>query len=792
MNSIIMKNLQIIFRTISKQISLTFINVGGLAVGLAASLLILMWVLDEINYDKSNKNASDIYLVAQDQFYKGERYRVSVTPFACGPVFKQRIPEIKEEVRFVRCPKRLFRSGEKVFYENSVRAVDPSIFSVFTIPLLTGNSLTALNDPHSIVLSEKLASKYFGKENPLGKVLMLENRTPFTVTAVMKDIPENSTTRASAMIPFSFLREDGVNVDNWNSNEIYTFIHLQKGADPGAVAKKLTAIMREHNPESIAKYFPFPLLDLHLHAQWGYVKGPGNITNVYIFTAIAIFVILIACINFINLATARSETRGKEIGIKKIAGASRFSMIMQFMTETMVVVMIALFIALILVVLSLGLFNTIAAKHFTLTDIFQFKFIAGFVIIGIITGFLAGIYPAFYLSSLKPVLVLKGETVKGRRNGRLRKMLVVVQFSLSMFIALGAIFMYLQLKYMQEKELGFDKENLICIPMSDNIKKKYYSLKVELQKESLIAGVTGATWNPTNISSNSGGAEWEGKDPQQNVLIGVNAVDYDYLETMKMKLVSGRGFSRDFTGDMARDSTGNFLINEEVAKLMGGGDVVGKSLNFQVRGKIVGVMKNFHFEGAGQPILPMAFNLTDTTFLNVILVRLAAGNLPASIKALEKTWRRVIPDYPLEYTFVENDYDALYRSEMRMSLLLKYFTILAVIIACLGLYGLSAYAASRRSREIGVRKAMGADIFSIIYALSKEFLLLVIIAIIISFPLGWYYVDKMLKGFAYRIEMSALVFAAIGLGALVIALITVSFQAYRAASVSPSLALKSE
>ncbi len=787
-----MNDLKFVLRILKRNPFILITNVIGLGVGLAASLLILMWVLDELGYDRFHEHADEIYLVAQDQYYTGDRYRVPVTPHPCGPEWKTRIPEIRNMSRWVRQPKSLLRLGEKVFYENSVVAADSTVFSIFSFPLVTGDARSVLNDPHSIVVSEKLARKYFGNENPVGKTLMLENRTPFTVSAVMRDIPENSTVRAEAIIPYSYLKEILPSVSNWGNNEIFTFIQLEKGTDLKAVGKKLTAIILEHNPQTNAKFFPFPLVQMRLHSHWGFGEGKGGILNVIIFITIAIFVLLIACINFINLATAKSETRRKEIGIKKVAGANRRTMIVQFMMESMVVAMISLIVALVLVCLSLGIFNTISGKHFLLHDIFHLKFVAGFIVVGLVTGFLAGIYPALYLSSLKPVLVLKGETISGKRNGSLRKILVVVQFSLSIFIALGAVFMYLQLKFMQEKELGFDKENLVCIPMSGNIKKKYYPFRNELLKEAEIAGVTAASYNPTDIGSNSGGASWDGKDPKQNVLIGINGVDYGYLQTLKMKLVSGRDFSPGFRGDMAKDSTGNFLVNEEVAKLMGGGDVVGKRFDFGVKGIIVGVMKNFHFEAASQPILPIAFNLTDTTYLGVILVRLAAGNLPASLKTLEKTWHRVIPDYPLDYTFVDRDYDLLYRSEMRMALLLKYFTIVAVIIACLGLYGLSAYSASRRAREIGVRKVMGASVFSVIYDLSKDFLVLVVIAIAIALPLGWYVVGKMLNEFAYRIDMSILVFFTTGLCALVVAMVTVSFQAYKASGVNPAESMKYE
>jgi len=791
---------RIIFRNISRQKGFTILNVTGLAVGMAASLLILMWVMDELSYENFNEHAGQIYMVNQDQFYTGDRFRVQVTPHPCAPVWKERIPEISETSRLVFLPKLLFSIGDKVFYETQVKAADSGMFRVFTLPLITGDPKTALRDPHSIILSQKLAKKYFGDSDPVGKVINLENNYPFTVSAVMKDIPKNSVFSSAgasrfgidAIIPYAFLKEIGVSNDSWGNNSIFTFLLLERGASITLVNKKLTNIVVEHNPETNTKFFVIPWLDYRLHTQYGFQEGKGAIVNIWIFVSIAIFILIIACINFINLAIAKAALRGKEIGIRKVAGANRLTMIVQFMTESMVLVMIASIFALLLVGLLLGVFNSIAGKSFTVDDIFQAKFVAGFIITGLVTGILAGIYPAFYLSSLKPVLVLKGETVSGKRNSLLRQILVVVQFSLSIFIALGAIFMYLQLKFMQEKELGYNKENLICIPMNQNVKARYSSLKKELAKEPVIIGVSAASHNPTMIGSNGGGASWKGKDPEKEVLIGQNIIDYDYLGTMKISLVAGRDFSPDHPADMG-DTLGNFLVNEEVAKLMGGGDVIGKSFRFMgQQGVIVGVMKNFHYSGAQEPIEPMAFAVSDSRSFSNILLRLAPGDLPSTLKTVEKIWTKIVPDYPLEYSFIDQDYDNLYRAEIRMGLLLKYFTMVALIIACLGLYGLSTHAASRRTREIGVRKVMGAGAVSVIFSLSKEFLVLVIIAIAIAFPFGWYAVHKMLLEFAYRINMNWLVFGAIGLGALVIALATVSFQAYRASSVNPAVALKAE
>ena len=784
----------ITFRNIARHKGFTFINVTGLAIGLAASILVLLWVQDELSFEKFNLNAKKIYRVEEDQFYSGDRYHVTVTPFPSGPVWKEKIPEIKEQARVLPwLPRLLFRQEDKVFFESSVAAADSSILKMFTFTMLMGDKETALNTPHSIVLTIKLATKYFGNTNPIGKSITLENKYQFLVTGVMKDLPKNTMFTFEALLPYSFLKETGAVDNSWGSNSIYTFVLLQKDADISAVNKKLTDIVVENNPQITTKYLLFPLKDIHLHGQFGFKESKGPVVVVYIFALIAIFILLIACINFINLSTAKASARGKEIGIKKVAGADQRSMIVQFMVESLLLVAIAMVFALILIGLSLGVFNSVSGKSFRLTDLLHLKFIISFLLIGLFAGLVSGVYPALYLASFKPVAVLKGETVSGKSNGRLRQTLVVVQFTLSILIAISAIFMYRQLKYLQGKELGFNKENLICIPMTDNMKSKYYSLKKELQKETLVQGVTASTWNPVMIGSNSGGASWDGKDPDKQVLIGTNGIDYDYLGTMKMELLSGRDFSKDFASDMARDTTGNFLVNEEVVKIMGIGDPVGKTFRFMgLNGRIVGVMKNFHFKGADQAIEPVAFALAGTDYLRVILIRLTQGDIPASLKSVEKVWKEVIPEYPLQYTFTDQDYENLFRSQMRLTSLLKYFTILAVIIACLGLYGLASYSAERRTNEVGIRKVMGAGSLAVMYSLSKEFLLLVIISIVIAVPVGWIIVNNLLKQFAYRIDLSMIVFAGISLGAIIIAMLTVSFQAYKASGTNPAEALKIE
>ncbi len=784
---------RVAIRNIARHKVFTFLNIAGLAIGMSASLLILLWVQDELSYDRFNKKAENIYRVEEDQFYSGERYHVTVTPHPSGPVWKEKIPEIVEQARINPLPRILFRNGDKVFFESSIVASDSGLFNMFTLPLLRGDPGTALSAPYSIVLSEKLADKYFGDTNPIGQTLTLDNKHQFMVTGVMKEIPDNSIFTFEGVIPYSFLREIGAVNNSWGSNSIRTFVELEEGSDIESVNKKLTDVVLEYHPTTTTKFSVFPFLDIHLHSQFGFKETRGPVTVIYIFSLIAVFVLLIACINFINLSTAKASSRSKEIGIRKVVGADRKTMIVQFMSESLILVTLSMILALILVGLSLQLFNNVSGKEFALADLLHGKFIISFIIIGILAGFVSGLYPAFYLSAVKPVATLKGEGLSGKGNGTLRRVLVVVQFSLSVIIAVAAVFMFMQLRFLQNKDLGFDKENLIAIPMSEEMKGKYYSLKSEFLKETLIQGVTASSSNPVMIGSNSGGASWDGKDPDKQVLIGVNGIDYDYLETMKMELVSGRDFSRDFAADMARDTTGNFLINEEVIKLMDTGDPVGKNFRFMgLRGTIVGVLKNFHFKGADQEIEPMAFALADTRFFSLILVRLTPGKTKESLASVEKIWNEIIPEFPLQYTFIDQDYENLFRTEMRLADLLKYFTLLALIIASLGLYGLSSYSTERRTNEIGIRKVMGADSLVVIRTMAREFLVLVMISLLIALPAGWVIVHKLLQQFAYRIDMSIIVFAGIAAATIIIAMLTVGYQAYKASCINPAEALKIE
>jgi ABC-type antimicrobial peptide transport system permease subunit len=785
--------IRLALRNVFKNKGFSLINIAGLAIGLSATFFILLWLQDELSYEKFNSNAENIYRIEEDQFYSGSKYHVTVTPHPSGPVWKEKIPEIREQTRINRLPRILFRQDEKVFFESSIVAADSGLFRIFTMPFISGDPETALREPHSIVLTEKLASKYFGTKNPVGTTLVLENNRPFTVTGIMKDLPKNSMFSFEGVIPYSYLYEVGAASNSWGNNSILTFVLCEKSVDASAVNKKLTDVVLENLPETTTKYMLFPLLDIHLHSQFGFEISKGPVIIIYIFSLIGLFIILIACFNFINLSTAKASGRSKEIGIKKVTGAGQSTMIFQFMTESFFLVFVALLLAIIIIGLTLPVFNDISGKNFVLSDLITFRFISGVLAIGLLTGLIAGLYPSFYLASFKPAAVIKGESANGKGGAVLRKILVIVQFTLSILIAVVTIFMFLQLKHLQNKDLGFNKEDLLCIQMPIGMKEKYYTLKNELVKEPLIKGVTAARSNPVRIGSNSGGATWEGKDPEKRVLIGTNAVDYDYLETMEMKLVSGRNFSREYVSDLAKDTVGNFLVNEEVVKIMGTEDAVGRTFGFMgINGRIVGVLKNFHFKGADQPIEPIAFALAEPRYLEFILIRLSGSDIPQALKTAENTWNKIIPEYPFDYSFVSEQYNDLFRSQIRLANLLKYFTILAVIIACLGLYGLSAYSAQKRTNEIGIRKVMGADTKTILYSMIREFVLLISISLLIAVPAGWLIVKSLLNQFASHIDIKAEIFVLISAGTIIIAILTVLWQAFKASRINPAVALKIE
>jgi putative ABC transport system permease protein len=808
--------LKIALRNLWKHKGYSFINIAGLAVGIACALFILLWVQDETSFDRFHAKAKTIYRLEQDQPTDNGPFHVYVSGLPLGPAIKAGIPGVRETVRIGYPGTLLVRHGDKAFYENRVAAVDPQFFRVFSFPVVQGKADAALTQPGSLVLTEDAARKYFGGADPIGQPVIINNRHAFAVTAVMKGAPANSTLRYDMLVPFEFLKTLGGDYsEGWGSNWLLTWVELDEKSDRAAVEAKITRLVRENtlsqfrgtpenwkkiqaDPEQLKRYNSYvaptyslnPIVDIRLHGYFGFSRtNPGSV-YLNIFSAVALFVLLIACINFMNLATARSASRAREVGLRKVVGALRRGLAGQFYGESLLTALAAGLMALLLVVTLLPAFNSLAGKTLTLASVVSPKFLAGIAAVILVTGIVAGSYPALFLSAFRPARVLKGKVAGGARSALFRKALVVLQFGLSIFLLIGMGGVTRQLDYMRTKKLGYEKEQLVYLPLRGETQASYAAFKERLLRDPRIQGVTATQQEPTSISSNSGGADWDGKRPEQSVLIGFTCVDFDYTETFKIDLAAGRPFSRTFGADAGK----TFLVNEEVPKVMGldPASAVGKRFSFLgVDGTIVGVMKNFHYQSVRASIEPFAVIIAPES-LNYAVVRLKAGEIPKSLDAVKATWESVNPSYPFDYRFFDQDFDVMYRADARMGAVLRVFSVLAIFIACLGLFGLAAFTAEQRTKEIGVRKVLGASAPGIVLLLAKEFVQWVLVANLLAWPVAYLVTKNWLQGFAYRTEPALGLFAAAGAGALLLALLTVGFQAIRAALSNPVDALKYE
>ncbi len=794
---------KVTFRNIMRHKGYAFINVVGLALGLACCLLIMLLVMDELSYDKFHENADYLYRVEQDQNYSGRIYHVNVTPYPMAEGLKTEIPEVKDATPFPYAGTLLLRYGEKAFFEGGTFAVTPAFLRMFSFPLLRGDAETVLSEPYSLVVTENIAQKYFGNEDPMDKVITINNEFDFTVTGIMQNPPSNSVIQFDMLIPFTFLEKLGRTIDQWGWNSIVTYVQLHEDAVVEEVNDKISDLRQrkvrellQDSPEDLeeferdqrTEFMVAPLPDIRLHSHFGYGHAPGAIMYVYVFIFIALFILLIACINFMNLATARSANRAREVGMRKVVGALKGHLVRQFYSESLILSFIALLFALLLVLAILEPFNTFAEKDLSIQHLFGLKFIVGMLAVTFFTGFIAGSYPALYLSAFRPVRVLKGGLSSGARSALFRKVMVVVQFSLSILLIISTVVVYSQSKYMRSIKIGYDKEHLLYIPLRGETRQFYEVLKSELLKDPKIVNVTGTNHTPTNIGSNSSGGDWDGKDSELEVLISFNSVGFDYVETMGIDITEGRSFSKSFSTDTARA----FMINEELAKIMGFESAVDQRFEFLgVDGTIVGVMKNYHFQSVRDKIEPLAIRVRPDQ-VNYIVIKLQPVDIDAAVDFVEATWTSVVPNYPFTSRFVDDDFDRMYQREREMGKLLSYFTALAIIIACLGLFGLASYTAEQRTKEIGVRKVLGASIHSIIVLLSIEFTKWVLVANVIAWPAAYLLMRGWLQSFAYRINLGLGIFLISGLAALIIALCTVSYQSIKASLTNPAEALQYE
>ena len=782
----------IAWRNIIRHFSVSFMNIIGLSIGLACSMLIFLWVADELSFDHFHANADRIYRVEEDQPYSNGIYHVNVTPWPSGPVWKEKMPEIEQACRITSAGSFLFTRNDRSFYEEKVSAADSTFFEMFSFELLSGEPKKVLKEPGSIVISTEMATKYFGDEDPMGKTLQVNNKETFQVTGVMKKMPSNSSINQDFLVPFDYMKKSEWYSEHWGNNSIETYVMLHENSDTLQVNEKLTQIAREHNPESSTIFILAPFSRMHLYSYFGYGHKPGAILNVWIFASIAMLVLIIACINFMNLSTARSASRAKEIGLRKVNGAHRKNLVFQFYSESLLTTLISMMIAFVMVVLLLVPFNLISGKEFSVPDLLTPEFIIGMLVILLFTGILAGTYPALVLSAFKPINTIKGTFSVGSRGGNFRKVTVITQFALSIMLIAGTIVIYRQLQYLQRQKLGFDKENLLYLPLRGDLKNAYPMIKEELLREPVVKYITASTHPPQNIGSNSSGASWEGKSPDLDILISMSGVDFDYVETMGIEMKSGRSFSKTYAIDTPHDTLASFLINEQMERVMDMENVVGAQLRFNAIGPVVGVMKDFNFQSLHNKIEPLAISIWGSNYWNYMCIRINPGSLPATMKQLEKAWKRIMPLYPFEYHFVDDDFDKTYRTEERMGTLMNYFAILAVLIACIGLFGLATYTVEQKTHEVGVRKALGAPSLTIFRLFTREFMQLQLIAAFISIPIAWFLLSRYLQNYGYHTRLNGWIFLLSALLTLLVAMAAISYQTIRAILTNPAEILKYE
>lgn len=785
--------LKVALRNLRRHKGFSFINIFGLAIGMACSILILLWVRDELTYDRFHSNVERIYRVNSSLPELDIHAGITSAPIAHAIMTE--IPGVMNAVRLSGHHQDLFQVGDRMFEEEGLVFADSTFLEIFSFPLVAGDPKTALFNPDGILLTESMARKYFGDEPALGQTIRKNHSEDLTVTGVLADVPGTSHIRFDFIQPMTNLARThrDLKENRWDNFNFSTYVLLDEGADTSPQAlkgmgEKIGAIYKANEPVLKVAFSLQPLDEVYLHsshlmADW---VARGNVQYVYILVIVAIVILAVACINFMNLATARSARRAKEVGLRKVAGAVRGQIVRQFLAESALIALIAFVLAALLVIAALPSFNALTGKTLTF-DFTDERLLLGLLIITVVTGLISGSYPALYLSGFLPSKVLKGNLRAGAAGSTFRNTLVVVQFAISIVLLVGTGVVYNQLKFVQTRNLGFDKENLVYASMNGEMWSKYQALRTELEKNSYTSTFTVVSDLPTNLVNGTISAEWEGKNPETQPLFTQLSTDGNFMDVFGVTLLAGRWFSKDFV-----DST-SFIVNESALKIMGMDvtDAVGQRLKFQdIRGTIVGVVKDFNFLPLQQPIGPLV--LRYNWWGGEIVVRVAPGQTEASIQALEQIWKELNPGYPFSYDFVDRSLATLYKAEQRLGTLFNVFSGLAIFISCLGLYGLSAFLAERRTKEIGVRKVLGASVAGVVYLLSRSFTKPVLIAMAVSFPLAWYGMNRWLDGFAYHVEIGWSVFLFAFLAALAIAWATVSVETIKAARINPAESLRNE
>lgn len=813
--------LTIALRNLARHPFYTFINIAGLAVGMAACLLIVLFVLNELQYDTHHEKADRIYRVNGEIKFGGNHWKLAVAPAPLAETFVKDFPEVETAVRFRQRGSYLVKPSETAenIKEDFVIWADSSFFRIFTVPVLQGNAGLALKEPNTVAISQRTALKYFPDGNALDQTLILDNRWPMKVTAVFEDMPESGHFKYDILISMSGLDEAKGTV--FLSNNFNTYLLLREGADPQALEAKFPAFVAKYIGPQAAQilgtdfdmtkfeeggnkiaFTLMPLRDIHLHSDLTAELRPNSdITYVYLFSAIALFILLIACINFMNLSTARSSNRAKEVGVRKVMGSLRSHLVRQFLTESVLLSTFSFVLAIALAYLCLPTFNSLSQKTLSLplTDV---TFYALVLLGALLVGVLAGTYPSFFLSAFKPVNVLKGHVALGMKSGFIRSALVVSQFVVSIFLIIGTITVNRQLSYIQNKKIGFEKDQVLIVHDAYALGKNLQSFKTEALKNSFVQNGTISGYLPVN-GWRSDNTFWpEGSQPTEENMVGTQTweVDHDYLSTFGMKMKMGRFFSQDFPSDSSA-----VVVNESAVHQFNLGDEpLGKKistfsdnnpdgspdLNSVQSWTVIGVVEDFHFESLKENISPLAFFLRSSN--GSVAFRFEAGNTREVIAALEKTWKTLAPGQPFTYSFLDEDFSNLYNTEQRLGKTFGIFAGLAIIIACLGLFGLTAFTGEQRTKEIGIRKVLGASVSSIVLLLSREFSKLIGISFLLAVPLAWYAITWWLNDYTYKVEIGWLVYLSAGLAAFAVAWLTISYQSFKAATSDPVKSLRSE
>jgi putative ABC transport system permease protein len=795
--------LKIAMRNILRNKAFSLINISGLAIGMACCILILLFVQDELTYDSYHEKADQIYrLIALNKSGGEERYLAPIgAPVA--EIFAETLPEIQKAVRLNRGSRVLVEYQDRRFFEERFFFGDPAVFDVFDFAILRGNPQTALAAPFAVVITETTAHKYFGDADPVGKSFVVDKNRSYNITAVMKDVPSNSHFHFDFLASLETLAS--LHGERYLKHPgylaFYTYLLLGENTDPRELEGKMAEGVRQSYGEKIAAMRTFllqPLKSIHLQSRLEYeIEANSSIAFVYIYSAIALCILLIAAFNFVNLSTARSTKRAREVGMRKVLGAFRYQLTKQFLGETILFSILSLFFALVLVRLFLPFFNSLAGKQLPLNFVFSPSVLLGLLGIIAVVGILGGLYPAVFLSAFEPMRTLKGRLGSGGKSRFFRRILVVVQFTISIVLIIGAFVIRNQLHYMRSQNLGFDKEQVIVIPMHDqNTRKASDYIKTEFMNNSSVLRVTASSSVPGKPVINIA-YRLEGLPDDEHFSMDTFFVDYDFLETIGIQVTQGRGFSKEF----GTDEESAFMLNEAAIRELNWQ----KALNKQViwpsdlrrldaivkKGQVVGVVKDFHLASLHESIGPVLFQVRPSSF-RYISARISPVNIPETLSFFRKKWAQLSPAFPFEYTFLDEDFDKLYRSDEKVGRIVGIFSMLAIIVACFGLFGLASFAAEQRTKEIGIRKVLGASVPGIIFLLSREFTKWVLVANILAWPIAYFSMTRWLQNFAYKMSLGLGIFFLSGLLAFAIALATVSYQSIKAAVSDPINSLRYE